>query len=142
MKSLSFILLSSFLATLPKGLAGTTATVTLVEKPSSTFTLVDHRVATASSPDPTTFATSAKTTSVLQATKHETHQYAAVASASGGYSGYGSNAVNTEGGAAGTSSGSFNLSKGALIAIIVVVVTVAVFGSKSKVRGLREGVCS
>ena len=70
-------------------------------------------------------------TSIIQATRHETHAYtSSVPAASGGYSSYGSNAVNTEGGASGTSASSFNLSQGAMIAIIVVVVTVAVFGSK------------
>jgi hypothetical protein len=131
MKFLSFIALSFLLAHIPTVFAEETATVTLVEKHSSTFTLGQPHATTASdstpSSTPTTFATS---TSVVQATRHETQRYTAVPSASAGYGGYGSNAVNTEGGASGSSANSFNLSKGGLIAIIVVVVSVAVFGSE------------
>lgn len=136
MKSLSFIALSFLLAHIPTILAE--ETVTLVEKPSSTFTLGQPHATKASdatpSSTPTTLATS---TSVVQATRHQTQQYTSVPSASGGYGSYGSNAVNTEGGASGTSTSSFNLSKGALIAIIVVVVSVAVFGSKQTQSNLR-----
>jgi hypothetical protein len=74
-------------------------------------------------------AATTMSTSVVQATKHETHTYTSSVAASSG--GYGSNAINTEGGASGTSASSFNLSQGAMIAIIVVVVVVAVFGSES-----------
>lgn len=53
---------------------------------------------------------------------------------SGGYDGYASNAVDADGGASGTSYSTFNVSKGGLIAIIVVIVTVAIFGSKSTIQ--------
>jgi hypothetical protein len=130
MKSLLFIALSCLLAFT---MAEQTATVTVVEKPESTFTLVQHQATLVSAPSSTTLATSTRfptTTSVVQATRHQTYTAIASASGGGGYSSYGSNAVDTDGGASGAQSTSFTLSKGALIAIIVVVVTVAVFGSK------------
>ena len=130
MNLLSFIAVSCLLTLV---LAEQTATVTVVEKPESTFTLVQHQATAASAPSSTTLATSTRSptpTSVVQATRHQTYTAIASASGGGGYSSYGSNAVDTDGGASGAQSTSFTLSKGALIAVIVVVTTVAVFGSK------------
>lgn len=48
-----------------------------------------------------------------------------------GASSLGSGEVDTEGGASGSSSGAFHLSKGGLAAILIVVILVVVFGSES-----------
>ena len=87
---------------------------------------------------PSTFATSTTSTSEpssprLQATSSQ----AAPSSTSSSDSSYGQeytapdpDSVDTDGGASGSDNGSFSLSKGALAAIIAVVVIVAVFGSE------------
>lgn len=74
---------------------------------------------TSASPTQTTLATS---TSLYQATRTET-DYPSYATPS--------HLVDSAGGASGNDSGSFSLSKGGLIAIIVIVVGVAVFGIAS-----------
>ena len=74
-------------------------------------------MSTTASPTRTTYPTS-----IIQTTRTETGTYP---SASSGH------LIDSAGGAAGTDSGSFSLSKGGLIAIIVVVVAVAVFGIAS-----------
>ena len=139
MRSLSFLAFSLLLAQAPFSYAEKTVTVavTVVQNPTSTYTISEQTTASSSDLAPaassseTTFATSKRTsstgssTSVLQAT-HVQPNHAASAS-SGGYSEYDGSDAD---GASGTDSGSFSLSNGGLIAIIVVVVVVAVFGSE------------
>ena len=121
MGSLLFFALSLLFAYAPFSSAQNTPQVASTSLSSST----DHPTQT----HQTTFATSTSAstspspTSVIQATRHESG-YGTIASAAP------SNAVNTVGGASGTDSSSFHLSNGGLIAIIVVVAVVAVFGSK------------
>ena len=95
-----------------------TRTVTVVDNPSFTTTLGRvHAVST-----PSTLATHSRTfaaTSVVQATRTEPG-FTSAPSASGAYSD----------GSGGSDSSSFGLSTGGLIALVVVVVLVAVFGGK------------
>lgn len=100
------------------------ATVTVVEKPSFTTTLAQHEATKTpqitSKTSPTTFSTS-----TVQATSSQAgYGYAASGSPNS------DNGIDVEGGASGPDTGSFSLSTGGLIAVIVVVVAVAIFGGK------------
>ena len=130
MRSLPFLALPLLLAHAPFSYAAETVFVTVVENPTATRTLAQKAPVTASisSSSQTTFATSASLSStraqteVVQATHHQSAQPAAASAGGGSY-------YDGQDGSAGTDTGSFSLSKGGLIAIIVVVVAVAVFGS-------------
>ena len=117
MKLLSFTALSLLLSLTSFTIAQQTITSTVVESPDARPTDQD------ASPSPTEATSSA---SVVQATQIQSQDPSAVASVAPTYS----NHVDVEGGASGDDGSSFNLSKGGLIAIVVVVVCVALFGSK------------
>lgn len=114
----------------------TTQTLTMLEASGSTLvatvTLVDSNSAVATqhlqqSPTPTTQRESdsePSITSIVQVTRTESRY---IPSASG-TSNLDANGVDVEAGASGSSSSGFSLSRGGMIAIIVVVVCVAVFG--------------
>ena len=101
----------------------------------SSFSYAQQTTPAAATPQPSaTLATLGSSldaitpTSVLQATHRETSYTSAAASSAAPYN----SGVDTEGGASGSDASSFKLSQGGLIAIIVVVVVVAIFGSEYK----------
>ena len=118
MELLLLTLLSLLITSATFSRAEETRTVTVLEIPTFTTTLGRvHPVST-----PSTFATHSRTfaaTSVVQATRTEPG-FTSAPSASGAYSD----------GSGGSDSSSFGLSTGGLIALVVVVVLVAVFGGK------------
>lgn len=88
---------------------------------------------TSSATDSSSLSPSSTDSSDFQATQSQAMATPTASSApvyNGGTPGSG-NQVDNNAGASGGTSGSFNLSKGGMVAIIVVVVLVAIFGSKS-----------
>ena len=156
MRNLTFFSLSLLLAYASHALSQETTTLEVIEGPQTTRTLAQHQatplstsstqftpesssstLATSATPSP---SSSLSSTSVVQATRTEngypTTGSAAPADYSSSPPGGG---LDVEGGASGSDSGSLNLSQGGMIAIIVVVVVVAIFGSKqSNPRHLND----
>lgn len=109
--------------------------------PSTAATIHQQALSTASSTSllPSTFATQISSStplaqSIVQATFTVSSAASTPTSPAGVYNAPGAGAggaVDTEAGASGSDSGSFNISKGGLAAIIIVVILVALFGSES-----------
>ncbi len=116
-------LLLPLLATLASlSFAQDTTSGTTRNTPQQTATHQHQTTTPSPSPSPAPATTLATTTSIIQATRNEpgSPTYASAAPT-----------IDTQGGASGTDSSSFSLSQGGLIAIIVIVVLVAVFGIAS-----------
>ena len=112
----------------------TTQTMTMLDASGSTMTATLTLVNSATNSNPSISAQDAATptttsapsiTSIIQATRTESRY---IPTASSGTEPHG---VDVEGGASGSSSSGFSLSRGGMIAVIVIVVCVAVFGGKS-----------
>ena len=140
MRSFAVFAFAHLLVKLPFSMAQdgvSTEVLYVVAGPSSTLSPISTMTyvieGTPSALATSTTNTSGPATSVLQATSSQ----AASSSTSSSDSSYGQeytapdpDSVDTDGGASGSDNGSFSLSKGALAAIIAVVVIVAVFGGE------------